>query len=62
DPRWTGRWDKKRRIDLARAMLRTVQIERLITHRLPVEEAPTAYRLLEQEPERTLQVLFEYAK
>jgi len=60
DPRWSGRWNKKRRIDLAWAMLRAVEIERLITHRLPVEEAPTAYRLLEQEPERTLQVLFEY--
>lgn len=60
DPRWSGRWNKKRRIDLAWAMLRTVEIERLITHRLPVEEAPTAYRLLEQEPEHTLQVLLEY--
>jgi threonine dehydrogenase-like Zn-dependent dehydrogenase len=41
-------------------MLRSVDAERLITHRLPVEEAPAAYRMLEQEPEHTLQVLFEY--
>ncbi|BAM01200.1 MAG: oxidoreductase [Caldilinea sp.] len=60
DPRWSGRWDKKRRIDVAWAMLRSVDTERLITHRLPVEEAPAAYRMLEQEPEHTLQVLFEY--
>lgn len=60
DPRWSGRWNKKRRIDLAWAMLRAIEIERVITHRLPVEEAPTAYRLLEQEPEHTLQVLLEY--
>lgn len=60
DPRWSGRWDKKRRIDVAWDMLRSVNTERLITHRLPVDEAPTAYRLLEQEPEHTLQVLLEY--
>jgi threonine dehydrogenase-like Zn-dependent dehydrogenase len=32
----------------------------LVTHRLPVEEAPRAYRLLDQSPEETLQVLLEY--
>lgn len=60
DPRWLGRWDKARRLNVAWAMLRQVDVGALITHRLPVAQAPEAYRLLDQTPHQALQVLLEY--
>jgi 2-desacetyl-2-hydroxyethyl bacteriochlorophyllide A dehydrogenase len=60
DPRWLGRWDKARRFAVAWEMLRHLDAGALITHRLPVMQAPEAYRLLDQEPQQALQVLLEY--
>lgn len=60
DPHWLGRWDKVRRIDVAWTMLRRVDVAPLITHRMPVTQAPEAYRLLSEAPDRTLQVIFDY--
>ena len=60
DPRWLGRWDKARRLDVAWAMLRDLRAERVITHTLPVSDAPAAYRLLSEHPEQAVQVLFDY--
>jgi 2-desacetyl-2-hydroxyethyl bacteriochlorophyllide A dehydrogenase len=60
DPRWLGRWDKTRRFAVAWEMLRHLDAGALITHRLPVMQAPEAYRLLDQEPQQALQVLLEY--
>jgi 2-desacetyl-2-hydroxyethyl bacteriochlorophyllide A dehydrogenase len=60
DPRWLGRWDKARRLDVAWEMLRRVDVSQLVTHRLPVEQAPEAYRLLAEAPASALQVLFDY--
>lgn len=60
DPRWLGRWDKVRRLDVAWEMLRCIDVSRLITHRLSVEQAPDAYRLLAEAPASALQVLFDY--
>ncbi|MCB0153116.1 MAG: oxidoreductase, partial [Caldilineaceae bacterium] len=60
DPRWLGRWDKARRLDVAWAMLRDLPAEQVITHTLPVSDAPAAYRLLSEHPEQAVQVLFDY--
>lgn len=60
DPQWLGRWDKARRLDVAWTMLRHLDADALITHRLPATEAPAAYRLLDQAPHQALQVLLEY--
>jgi 2-desacetyl-2-hydroxyethyl bacteriochlorophyllide A dehydrogenase len=59
-PELSGRWTKARRFQVAWEMLRRIQPRRFITHRLPVSEAPQAYRLLDQSPEETLQVIFAY--
>jgi len=59
-PRWLGRWTKARRLDVAWEMLRRVRPERLVTHRLPLARAAEAYRLLDQQPEETIQILFTY--
>ena len=60
DPRWLGRWDKARRLDVAWAMLRDLPAEQVITHTLPVSDAPAAYRLLSEHPEQAVQVLYDY--
>ncbi len=60
DPRWSGRWDKARRLEVAWQLLRTIDGQPLITHRLPVTAAAEAYRLLDQEPETTVQVILTY--
>jgi 2-desacetyl-2-hydroxyethyl bacteriochlorophyllide A dehydrogenase len=60
DPAHAGRWDKDRRMDLVLDRLADLQPSQLVTHRLPVEEAPRAYQLLDRSREEALQVLFEY--
>jgi threonine dehydrogenase-like Zn-dependent dehydrogenase len=60
DPAHAGRWDKDRRMDLALDLLSDLAPSRLVTHRLPVTDASEAYRLLDDSPEGTLQVLLEY--
>jgi threonine dehydrogenase-like Zn-dependent dehydrogenase len=59
-PQWLGRWTKERRLGVAWQMLRRHQPERLITHRLPIERATEAYRLLEERPDETIQLVFTY--
>ena len=60
DPDLRGRWTKDRRLDVAWERLRGVTAEQLVTHRIAVENAPEAYRLLDGGPENALQVLLTY--
>lgn len=60
DPADTGRWDTERRIDTAWDVLRRVESSKLVTHRVPVERAPEAYRLLDEHPEEAIGVLLTY--
>jgi threonine dehydrogenase-like Zn-dependent dehydrogenase len=59
-PELTGRWDKPRRFALAWQMLELIRPARFITQRVPIQEAPEAYRLLDESPEQTIQVVLEY--
>jgi len=59
-PEWSGRWDKPRRLAVAWSMLREIDTQRLITHRIPITDAAQAYALVDQHPEQTLQVLLTY--
>lgn len=59
-PELSGRWDKARRFEVAWKALEWIQPEKWITHRFPLEEAPRAYRLLDESPGETMQVLFTY--
>ena len=59
-PGWRGRWTKGRRLDVAWAMLRRHRPERLITHRLPLDRAVEAYRMLDEQPGEAVQIVFEY--
>jgi 2-desacetyl-2-hydroxyethyl bacteriochlorophyllide A dehydrogenase len=60
DPALRGRWTTDRRLGVAWDRLDAVDVDDLVTHRLPITDAPEAYRLLDEAPDRTLQVLFEY--
>jgi 2-desacetyl-2-hydroxyethyl bacteriochlorophyllide A dehydrogenase len=55
-----SRWTKERRIEVALESLRGVPLENLISHRLPIERAAEAYRLLDESPGECLQVLLTY--
>lgn len=59
-PELSGRWDKARRFEVAWEALKRIQPQKWITHRFPIEEAEKAYRLLDENPQETIQVLFNY--
>ncbi|KYH27945.1 putative L-threonine 3-dehydrogenase [Halalkalicoccus paucihalophilus] len=60
DPPLRGRWGKARRLALAWDRLNDLDTEALLTHRLPVEEAPEAYRLLAERPEEAIGAVLTY--
>jgi len=60
DPRWTGRWDKNRRMQAALRMIEEMRPSSLITHRFPVDRAAEAYRLLDRTPQEAIQIVLTY--
>lgn len=60
-PELAARWDKFRRFDVAWKALERIKPERWITHRFALDEAANAYRMLDESPQETLQVLFTYS-
>jgi 2-desacetyl-2-hydroxyethyl bacteriochlorophyllide A dehydrogenase len=59
-PELSGRWDKSRRFDVAWKALERVKPEKWITHRFSLNDADKAYQLLDENPQETIQVIFEY--
>ncbi|GAB4462051.1 MAG: zinc-binding alcohol dehydrogenase [Anaerolineales bacterium] len=59
-PALSGRWDKARRFRVAWEALGRIQPQKWVTHRFPIEEAEKAYRLLDENPQDTIQILFDY--
>lgn len=59
-PALSGRWDKARRFRVAWEALKRIQPQKWITHRFRIEEAEKAFRLLDENPQETIQVVFEY--
>ncbi|WP_416839476.1 zinc-binding dehydrogenase [Haloferax sp. DFSO52] len=60
-PKLRGRWDADRRFSLAWDHLADIPLDSLVTHRIAVEDAARAYRLLEEAPDEAVQILFTYA-
>ncbi len=56
-PELAGRWTKVRRFGLAWEMIRRINPSRFITHSFPLEKAADAYRLLDERPGETIQVV-----
>jgi 2-desacetyl-2-hydroxyethyl bacteriochlorophyllide A dehydrogenase len=59
-PGLRGRWTKYRRLAVALEQLNVIQPERWITHRFPIEQAQEAYSLIDEHPDKTIQVLLTY--
>ncbi|TVP52687.1 MAG: oxidoreductase, partial [Halomonadaceae bacterium] len=59
-PALAGRWDKQRRFDLAWDMIRRIDPTQLITHTVPLEEAPSLYQQLHEGQQDMVQPLFHY--
>lgn len=59
-PETRGRWTKGRRMDTALSRLGDLDVGSLVTHRVPFDEAETAYRLLHERTDDPLQVLLTY--
>ena len=60
-PELSGRWDKSRRFDVAWKALERIKPEKWITHRFSLSDAEKAYRLLDENPQETIQVVFDYS-
>jgi 2-desacetyl-2-hydroxyethyl bacteriochlorophyllide A dehydrogenase len=61
-PELSGRWDKSRRFEVACEALKRIQPQKWITHRFSIEEAGKAYQLLDENPQETIQVIFDYSQ
>ena len=59
-PELSGRWDKERRFGVAWRALERIKPEKWVTHRFAIEDASEAYRMLDENPGETMQVLLEY--
>jgi len=59
-PALSGRWDKARRFEVAWEALKRIQPQKWITHRFSIDEADKAYQLLDENPQETIQVIFDY--
>jgi 2-desacetyl-2-hydroxyethyl bacteriochlorophyllide A dehydrogenase len=60
-PELLGRWDKARRFEVAWQALEKIEPKKWITHRFSIDRAEEAYRLLDQNPQETIQVVLDYA-
>ena len=61
-PELSGRWTKKRRINMAWKMIRKSKPAQFISHQFPLTRAQEAYELLDKHPQEALQVVFTYAE
>ena len=61
-PELSARWDKFRRFEVAWQALERLQPQKWITHRFALEQAVDAYRLLDENPQEAIQIIFEHKK
>jgi alcohol dehydrogenase len=59
-PEFHGAWTKERRLRITKSMLTRIQPSRLITHRFPIADAKKAYKLLDEDPDKAIQILLTY--
>ncbi len=60
-PELTGRWNRERRFVTALELIGSVKPEQLITHKVAYASAHKAYKLLDESPDKVLQVILTYA-
>jgi threonine dehydrogenase-like Zn-dependent dehydrogenase len=62
NPELVPRWDHDRRTKTALGLLGRLELETLISHRIPFQRASEAYPLLDEGPEEAVQVVFTYER
>ena len=62
NPELGSRWDRARRTEAVLDLLPRLRLEELVSHRVPFEKAPGAYRLLDERPEEVIQVVLVHDK
>ena len=55
------RWTHQRRLQLACKLLPQLELNSLISHRFPVEQAAEAFALVDRHADQTVQVLLTYS-
>jgi 2-desacetyl-2-hydroxyethyl bacteriochlorophyllide A dehydrogenase len=60
-PELSGRWDKARRFEVAWRALQKIKPKKWITHHFSIDQAHEAYRLLDEDPQQTIQILVTYS-
>jgi 2-desacetyl-2-hydroxyethyl bacteriochlorophyllide A dehydrogenase len=59
-PELRARWDRTRRMETVIGLLRRLRLEELVSHRIPFERAPEAYRLLDERSGEAVQIVLDY--
>jgi 2-desacetyl-2-hydroxyethyl bacteriochlorophyllide A dehydrogenase len=62
EPALQPRWDRGRRMATVLELLGQLPLESLVTHRFRLDDAAGAYRLLDERPGETLQVVLDHAE
>jgi 2-desacetyl-2-hydroxyethyl bacteriochlorophyllide A dehydrogenase len=62
NPELEPRWDRSRRTETVLGLLGRLDLEELISHRVPFEKSPEAYPLLDEGPEEAVQIVFTYER
>lgn len=60
DPTLSPRWDRRRRLELARDLLTDLSLAPLLTHKVPFESACSAYELLTDPERHAVHVVLTY--
>jgi 2-desacetyl-2-hydroxyethyl bacteriochlorophyllide A dehydrogenase len=55
------RWSIQRRMALVLELIPRLQLEPLISHHIPFEDAASAYRLIDEHPDQTVQIILTYS-
>lgn len=61
-PALSGRWSSARRTDAAVALLARLELEALVTHRIPFEDAQRAFEVADEHRGLTLQIILDYGR
>jgi 2-desacetyl-2-hydroxyethyl bacteriochlorophyllide A dehydrogenase len=60
DPELGPRWDFARRKETVLGLLPRLRLKELVSHQIPFEDAPEAYRLVDESPDEVVQVVLTY--
>ncbi len=57
NPELSPRWDRVRRTEAVIGLLPRLRLKEIVSHRMPFEEAPQAYRMVDKSPDEAIQVV-----